>query len=313
MSSESTTAPAVLIVRSPSCRVSATPAGTPVLLPLGLTAPGTVTAPPVTGGAVTVPGTVKPSGSNTGVPAGVALTRHDGDLTISTAGAVVDSLDIYGFVKINAPGVVIKNTRIRGTATTIQRALVTSNSAGASVTIQDSELYASSPSPYIDGVRGFNITVQRSNIHHVIDTFHLTGGNVRIESSWLHDNVHYASDPLQGGGASHDDSIQIQAGSNIRILGNTIEGATNSGIQFTQDSGIVSDVQVVKNWADGGGCTINLAEKGRGPFAGIVITDNVFGRDTKHYNCAIISPTTTKITAARNVFTDGTVAAVQKG
>ena len=76
---------------------------------------------------------------------------------------------------------------------------------------------------------------------------------------------------------------------------------------------IVSDVQIVKNWADGGGCTINLAEKGRGPFAGIVITDNVFGRDTKHYNCAIISPTTTKITAARNVFTDGTVAAVQKG
>ena len=127
-------------------------------------------------------------------------------------------MDIRGFVQINAPGVVIKNTRIRGTATTIQRALVTSNSAGASVTIQDSELYASSPSPYIDGVRGFNITVQRSNIHHVIDTFHLTGGNVRIESSWLHDNVHYASDPLQGGGASHDDSIQIQAGSNIRIL-----------------------------------------------------------------------------------------------
>ena len=38
---------------------------------------------------------------------------------------------------------------------------------------------------------------------------------------------------------------------------------------------------VDQNWADGGGCTINLAEKGKGPFQGVTITNNTFGRTTK--------------------------------
>ena len=254
-----------------------------------------------------------PDASTTGVPAGVTLKKHDGDLTISTPGAVIDGLDIHGFVKVTAPNVTIKNSIIRGKATTKTAPLLTSASSTASVTIQDSELFAQVPSGWIDGIRGYNITAKRVNIHDVIDAMHIYGDNVTLEASYLHDNLHFASDPNQGGTPSHDDSIQIQKGNNIRIVGNNISGAYNTGVQFTQDQGIVSNVTIDKNKLDGGGCTINLAEKGVGPFQGIKVTNNTFGRTTKIANCAIISPVTTVVTTSNNFFVDGLVATVRKG
>ncbi|GCE76110.1 right-handed parallel beta-helix repeat-containing protein [Cellulomonas biazotea] len=258
-------------------------------------------------------GTYVPSATTTGVPNGTKLTVHDGDLTISTPNAVVDGLDVRGFVKVTAPNVTIKNSIIRGRATDKQTALVSNTLTTASVTVVDSELYNSAPGPWVDGVRGFNFTLKRVNLHDVIDMAHIYGDNVTIEASYLHDNLHYEVDPAQNNTPSHDDSIQIQKGNNIRIVGNNISGAFNTGIQFTQDQGIVSNVTVDKNTLDGGGCTINLAEKGKGPFQGVKVLDNTFGRTTKIFNCAIISPTTTVVTNSGNYFTDGVVATVRKG
>ena len=276
-------------------------------------APGAAAAATAAASPAPAAGAIKPGASNTGVPAGTPLTVHDGDLTVDTAGAVIDGLDIHGFVKINALGVTIKNSIIRGTATSTQRALVLSASDAASVTIQDSELVAAYPSVWIDGIRGWNITASRVNIHNVVDSVHLYGDNVTLESSWLHDNSYFAVDPNHSGGPTHNDNIQIQQGTNIRITGNTMSGANNSAMQFTQDSGLVSNVQVVRNWLDGGACTINVAEKGKGPFQSLVMTDNTFGRDSRIANCPIVAPATTVIDAARNVFTDGTTAAIHAG
>ncbi|QHT54773.1 hypothetical protein GXP71_00770 [Cellulomonas sp. H30R-01] len=265
---------------------------------------------PVAPGAV---GTYVPDATTTGVPNGTKLTVHNGDLTITTPNTVIDGLDVRGFVKVAAPNVTIKNSIIRGRATSTQTALVTSASSTASVTVIDSELYNSVPGPWVDGVRGYNFKLQRVNLHDVIDMAHIYGDNVTIEASYLHDNLHYEVDPAQNNTPSHDDSIQIQKGNNMRIVGNNISGAFNTGIQFTQDQGTVSNVTIDKNMLDGGGCTVNLAEKGKGPFQGITVKDNKFGRTTKNYNCAIIAPTTTVVTTSNNYFTDGVVASVRKG
>ena len=257
-----------------------------------------------------------PGPDNTGVPPGVVLTVHEGDLTITTPGAVVDSLDVHGFVTIKAPDVTIRNTVVRGRETTSQRALVSSTLDSASVTLIDSELAPADPSSYIDGLRGWNITARRVNIHDVIDSAHLWGsGNTVIEDSWLHDNLHLDQDPQWDGQPSHDDSVQIQEGAGIRIRNNTITGAVNTGIQFTQDRGVVSDVEITGNFLDGGGCTVNFAEKDRGPFQGVTITGNTFGRTTKHENCAIIAPATTRdlLTVADNVYADGAAVRVSDG
>ncbi|NKY39571.1 hypothetical protein HGA02_08545, partial [Cellulomonas septica] len=198
------------------------------------TSTGTVTPPPVVPGPV---GSYVPDATTTGVPNGTKLTVHQGDLTITTPNAVIDGLDVRGFVKVAAPNVTIKNSIVRGAPTSKQTALITSASSTASVTVIDSELYNSAPGPWVDGVRGYNFTLQRVNLHDVIDMAHVYGDNVTIEASYLHDNLHYEVDPAQNNTPSHDDSIQIQKGNNMRIVGNNISGAFNTGIQFTQDQG----------------------------------------------------------------------------
>jgi hypothetical protein len=252
----------------------------------------------------------KPGPNNTGVPAGKSLKVHDGDLTITTAGTVIDGLDIRGFVRVKAPNVTIKNSIVRGAPIKGNMSLVQASSTG--LVIQDSELTPTQKSPYINGIVGKGFTLKRVDIHHVVDQVHLTGGGVRVEASWLHDNLHYAKDPNHSDG-SHDDSIQIQAGSGIVIVNNTIEDANNAGVMITQDTGKVSNVTFADNHADGGACTINVAEKGKGSIKGLSIVENTFGRDTRHKNCAILAPTTTKVAADDNFYTDGKPVAVSKG
>lgn len=259
------------------------------------------------------PGSYRPTAATTGVPQGVALTKIAGDVVLSTPGQVLEGVDVSGFVKVTAPDVTIKNSIIRGRTPDRQTALVTVQGPEASLTIVDSELFSTARSGWVDGIRGYRFTATRVNIHDVIDPVHVYGDDVTVEASWLHDNVHLDADPLFGGEPSHDDTIQIQKGSNIRIVGNDTSGSHNTGIQLTQDRGPVSDVTIDRNWLDGGGCTVNLAESGKGAFQGITVTNNTFGRTTKVANCAIISPRTTVVDNSGNVFTDGTAATVRRG
>jgi len=266
-------------------------------------------------GFVAAPAQAAVAGSTTtGVPAGTALKVHYGDLKITTPGQVVSGLDVRGLVKIAAANVTIKNSIIRGRSVTAPTALINNLSGYSGLKIIDTELFPSKASPYMNGIYGYNFSATRLNIHGVIDGVHITGSNVAVTNSWLHDNTHYTSDPVQGGTPSHDDSIQIQKGDNIKVTGNTISGSYSAGVQITQDTGKVSNFTFTGNLADGGKCTINIAQKTYGPLYGVKIQDNKFGRDTRLANCAIIAPTTTATQNARNYYTpDGTVVAVRKG
>ena len=50
---------------------------------------------------------------NTGVPAGTVL-KASGPITVSTAGALIEGLDVTGAITVNAENVTIRNTRVRG-------------------------------------------------------------------------------------------------------------------------------------------------------------------------------------------------------
>ena len=51
--------------------------------------------------------------ANTGVPAGTVL-KASGPITVNTAGAVIEGLDVTGAITVNAENVTIRNTRVRG-------------------------------------------------------------------------------------------------------------------------------------------------------------------------------------------------------
>jgi hypothetical protein len=136
-----------------------------------------------------------------------------------------------------------------------------------------------------------------------VDTALIYGNDTTIQDSWLHDNSHFASDPAQNWGPSHDDGIQVQGGRNIRLEHNSISGAWNAAIQVTQNYAVTSDLQISDNWLGGGGCTVNIHQKARGPIQGLVLKDNRFSRDSR-LDCAVITPITTPLSAWNNVWAD---------
>ncbi len=254
---------------------------------------------------VPAPGVVRPDAGNTGVPSGTALTPYYGNLTIRTPGARYDALDVHGFVTIQAPDVKITRSVIRGGVATTNIGLVTNYTPTATnFVLEDSELVPEYPSVWLDAIKGANYTARRVNAHGTTDLVKVHGDNVRVESSWLHDTVYRASDPNQGGGPTHNDGVQVLGGKNIHILGNSISGASNAALQVTQDYSETTDLEFSRNWADGGKCTVNLANKPLPSMTGISAAGNRFGRNTLYDDCAIISSRMTTLLAAGNVWQD---------
>ena len=87
------------------------------------------------------------------------------------------NLDIHGYLRIKAANVTVQNTVVRGRpGLTGSMALVQASSTGTRII--DSELVASDPTYYIDGIVGSGFTLTRVNIHGVVDSVKITGDNV---------------------------------------------------------------------------------------------------------------------------------------
>jgi hypothetical protein len=293
-----------------------TPSPTPSLAPTPTLSPTqpptptpTVTSTPTVVSTPTTPpatpdGSAEPGPTNTGVPAGTQLTVYNGDLTITTPGAIYADLDIHGFVRVEAPNVTIKDSIIRGGSSTSNTAIIYDlGDAATNLLVEDSEIVPADPSVFIDGIDGWNYTALRLNIHGTVDGAKMFGANATIEDSWIHDLVTYAHDPSQNGGQSHNDDVQILSGSNLQILGNDLEGGSNTAIQMTQDNGTLSGVLIDGNWADAGNVTFNIANKPLASLSGITVTNNLFGHAAVT-GCQILYTSTTTIVASNNVFVD---------
>lgn len=263
---------------------------------------------------IPVPAPVRPGPTTTGVPAGTALTVHNGDYTVTTPGAVVQNLDIRGYLRIKAANVTVKNTVVRGRpGLSTAMALVQSSSPG--VQIIDTTIAAAEATPYVDGFVGSDVTFTRVDISRVVDSVKLTGGNIVIQDSWLHDNLYYSQVPWNPNDDTHSDNLQIGIGSNIVVRNSVLTGSHNAALMITQDRGSVSNVTITGSVLDHGTCTINLAEKTYGPIQGLRFTDNQFGTAQIKDHCAVIAKTTTSSisTFTNNVFTDGATFKVTRG
>ncbi len=247
----------------------------------------------------------RPGPSNTGVPPGTALSVINGDVIVTTAGTVIDAKDIKGALIIKASNVTVTRSLIEGRAGSDSVVI----SAGSGILLQDDEVTVAHPSAGTDSMSVRGATLNRLNIHGGVDGMKLSSNSV-VENSWIHGLAYFSSDPAQGGGPTHNDTIQIMSGSNIRITGNYLQATSsnNAAIQVTQDAGSTSGLNIAGNWADGGGCTFNFS--GHGPngellaMSGITVSSNRFGHNMAYEGCAILTDLQTTITQSGNVFDD---------
>jgi len=253
---------------------------------------GTATAAaPSTGTASTgsrtslVPGTYKPAASTTGVPDGLKLTPYNtggADLVITKDGTVLDGLEIWGDIKVRAKNVTIKNSKLHGgkQIPSSNTGIIDANNANVSnLVVQDSTLDPQRPSYYRDGIVGHDYTALRNEIMHTNDglgIFNRPGGpttaNVTASGNYIHTLTYWSNDPAHSDG-THNDGIQVQGGSNIKIVGNNIQafvqtgsGSAKSprdpyagiGIMLQQNVSKLGNVVVEDNYVDGGQTSINI-------------------------------------------------------
>jgi hypothetical protein len=210
------------------------------------------------GSTTTCPLPAYPSADCTGVPAGTSLNVHDGDLEVVTANTVIDGLDIRGCVRVNAPGVVIRRTRITCPGSGV--ASFADAYSGQGVVLEDVEISCESVNGS-SAVGDYNFTVRRANIHSCENGFDVDG-RVTIEHSYIHDLIAFdpASDP-------HSDGAQITpVGRDINIVHNTIYAGdgTSAIISPTVSSGVVTNVVIEGNLMAGGAYTLYCQQDGSG-------------------------------------------------
>jgi hypothetical protein len=223
-----------------------------------------------------------PGPGNTGVPAGITLTRYTGPCDIRTANTVIDSktIDCDGML-VYASGVVIRNSRVLGSVRT--------NSPTASLRIEDSEVDGGSDQSEAVGLD--NVTVLRSNIYGNQHTVHCND-NCHVEDSWLHDQFDGAARGW------HQNGFLSNGGSNITLRHNTIHcrGGCTADIALIPD-GDISDVLIESNLLvaspDSAYCLYAGGHSGNKPgwASNIVIRDNVVQRGPNN-RCATYGPVT---------------------
>jgi hypothetical protein len=288
-----TTAPTTTTRPAPTTAPTTTTPPAPTTTTPTTTAPTTTTPTPPTPGQVAGP-------DNTGVPDGTVLTVHNGDLTVRTAGTVIDAMDIRGFLKIEANDVTVKRSIIRGRDPgTVNIALVSVFGETRNFTISDSTLLPTEQSQYLDGLKGRQFTATRLDVSGTVDTALVFGDNVTIQNSWFHDATYFSPYPQQPDNQTHNDALQIEGGNHIRVTGNTLEGAHNTAVMITQNYARTTDVVISGNILSDGGCTVNLSDKNKGPMQ-VTLQDNRFG--PSRLNCAVVSPGETKPTMINNTY-----------
>jgi len=104
----------------------------------------------------------------------------------------------------------------------------------------------------------------------------------------------FASDPNQGGGATHDDGVQsFEGDSKITLRRNNIDLSSSKQANAAWQNS-ATDAHVENNWLDGGGCTLNFAHRNNQPLTGIYVVGNRFGRHS-FYSCPILISTKTTL------------------
>ncbi|MBK7859056.1 MAG: hypothetical protein IPJ65_10645 [Archangiaceae bacterium] len=222
----------------------------------------------------------RPGPQNTGAPHDVALTPS-GPLSLSTAGQVLENLEVAGCVQIRAERVTLRRSRIR-----CSQGFWAVQISAAGAVLEDVEIDGTG-SDSLAAIGG-PVTLRRADVHHVYRGAVLGSGST-VEASWFHD--------LTGATAQ---GVVADATHDVTVRKSSIElGATQHGsaVDVSTNTTRLEDVLIEANWVQGGDFTVRA---GADDGARIQVNDNRFGRGYLQ-GPLWVGPNTLH---ARNVFDD---------
>lgn len=238
-----------------------------------------------------------PGAGNTGVPPGTALTPS-GTITVTTAGAVVEKLDVTGCILVRASDVTIRSTRVRGSCRA--GAIDTGYGAYSGIVIHDVEIDGLNEDAGAALLGNSGFTCRRCNIHHGGGGVRMTS-DVVLEDSWIHD--------IYGSGSSHNSGVGSNGGRNFTVRGNNIDCSTlpncSGALVLYGDFDPVADVLVENNLFNGGGYCVyggSVPDKAFPIASNTRFIGNAFGR-AAFGKCGYYGPYTSWSDANGNAWT----------
>jgi hypothetical protein len=244
----------------------------------------------------------KPGPTNTG-PTNPSILVNRGNITASTAGSVIENVNVSGIIYVNADNVTIRNFRINAQG---QPFAIRIASGVKGTVIQDGEIQNFGSAVCY----GFtHYVARRLNVHHSQGDAFKADSTVLIESCWIH-NLGTAAN-------AHADGVQVSGpgAAGVVIRGNFIDmkynepgSSHNAAVFVAANNGYIANVTIEKNWLNGGNYTIFNVWSSSDSYPAPVntrILDNRFGRD---YQYGVWSLTGTTVTRSGNVWDDTGVA-----
>jgi hypothetical protein len=192
-----------------------------------------------------------PDESCTGVPAGVSLTVVNGGMDINTPNTVIDSKDIRGCISVNAPGVIIRNSKVSCSNSYVVDSI---GYSGTWLLIEDSEIHCNDGSGTAVGEE--NVTIRRSNIHGCENGFDVNK-NFTIEDNYIHD--------LYDPSAAHSDGVQMwNTATGVTIRHNRIYVGLRGTSAIISPTNATLGTIIRDNLFAGGAYTLYCVQGGRG-------------------------------------------------
>jgi hypothetical protein len=211
------------------------------------------------------------------------LTNYAGPTDINTPGTVIDGKAINSCLRVNAPGVVIRRSKITGVGCSPDVVgSLDGEYDGTPLTIEDSEVTCNNSAGTALG--DTHIVARRLNVHGCENGFDLDM-DIDIEDSFVHDLWHSTeshSDDIQFGWGHYISSTNptlVQGTLNVTIKHNTLLAHDFDGSDDTNSS-IITDPQgdtntlIQSNLMAGGTYTLYCERNGAG--SNFRVIDNHF-------------------------------------
>jgi hypothetical protein len=223
-----------------------------------------------------------PGEDTTGVSRGTALSAYTGPSTISTPNREIVGKTM-GCIRVEAPGVVIRSSRISCGDGGVAVASYDGHYAGTPLLLEDTEIDCQNTGGTAIG--DANVTARQLNIHGCENGFDINQ-NITVEDSYIHDMYNSAeahTDGIQF--ASHFENGQLVPGAlNVTIRHNTIygmgaDGSFGTSAIITNHPGTDHNVLIENNLLAGGAYTLYCNSPGAG--ANYRVVNNHFSRKFK--------------------------------
>tara|TARA_R110002126_G_scaffold12375_2_gene53741 strand:- start:4822 stop:7473 length:2652 start_codon:yes stop_codon:yes gene_type:complete len=243
----------------------------------------------------------RPGPDNTG-PTNPSILVPSGSITVTQDNTVIENVDIYGSISVQANNVTIRNFRLNG-GNTYYGIRVFSGYTGC--VIEDGEITNCQSS----GIYQQNWTARRLEIHHMGADGTKAMGNNLIEGCWMH---HLGMNP-----GSHADGNQSRIGSNIMIRGNYFDmpipdGPNGPGEPFASNAASINQAQLGSidnlvmdgNWLNGGNYTVYFSTSDTSnTVTNCKLINNRFMRDYR-YGVLTVSGNINDLIISGNVWDD---------